>query len=159
MNGKPNLRVIAGGADAPTMCLFFSHDGDEHGVKFGFALCNEASLLETVSKALYTDGVIPDDQAEQVAQIIAQLLDAGAYDFEDGWIALRRGLPHIVDFLIEQLRNTKAEEIWADGQRAEQHKRAGEWQAKYLNLCEALADALGAKAMAVADVAAGGLRK
>lgn len=128
----------------------FSHDGDEHGIKFGVTLCTEDTLRAEVQKHLDPGG----ERMEEFEANMTELLEKGAVDFEDGWIVIKRGTAEIVDFLIYQLREAVAEEKGADQRRYEELKRRETAEARFAVLQSALLDALGPKAPEIAAKAA-----
>lgn len=134
------------------VAYIYSHDGDKHGIKFDIELCTQLTLRDTVKKHLYPEG-IPDDPAEIFAGVMEEIAEKNACDFEDGWIAVKYGVPAIVEFLIEQLRECKDEERF-EGERAfaEMQKREAA-EAKYKTLQNALLTALGPNVHEVAEKA------
>lgn len=131
------------------VAYIYSHDGDEHGIKFDVQLCTEDTLRATVRKHLDPD----EDDPEYFAKLWADLSESGAYDFEDGWVVIKRG-QEIVDFLIYQLREAKAEERYEGEQRFKEPQARQAAEAKYTQLREALAVALGPNAAEIAKAAA-----
>jgi hypothetical protein len=135
------------------IAYIYSHDGDEHGIKFGVELCTRSTLRETVKKHLYPDG-IPDGDAEIFAGVMEEIDEKGSCDFEDGWIVVKDGAAAIIEFLIDQLRECKAEERF-EGERAyKEMQRREAAEAKYKTLQQALLVALGPNAPDVADAVA-----
>jgi hypothetical protein len=132
-----------------TVAYIYSHDGDEHGIKFAVAMCTESTLRETVRLHLYPDG---NDNGE-FEPIMAEILDKGSFDFEDGWVVVKRGA-EIVEFLIYQLREAKSEERYADEQRYKELQARHAAEEKYHRLRTALVVALGPNAPDIAKAAA-----
>ena len=130
------------------VAYIYSHDGDEYGVKFGVYLCSDDTLQATVRKHIDPDGTDPD-----FGEFYDALIEAGSYDFEDGWIVIKRGA-EIVDFLIYQLREAKSEERFADEQRYKELRARETAEARYVHLRDALIAALGPNAPAVLGAAA-----
>lgn len=135
------------------VAYIYSHDGDEHGIRFGVELCTKETLRETVKKHLYPDG-IPDGDAEIFAGVMEEIDEKGGCDFEDGWIAVKDGAAAIVEFMIYQLRECKAEENYAHNERAKEGALRAAAEAKYKALQNALLVALGPNAPDVMDAAA-----
>lgn len=137
------------------IAYIYSHDGDEHGIKFGVEICTEATLRETVLHHLHPDASTSDSEvADTFDGVFAQLVEDGSYDFEDGWIVIKRGAKEIVEFLIYQLREAKSEENYAHKERAEEGSRRVRAEEKYTQLQAALVAALGPNAPDVAAKAA-----
>jgi hypothetical protein len=132
-----------------TMALFYSTDDKP---KFGYVLCNESTLTETITKTLYHE---PSDEHLQEAAILgATLLEDQGMDFEDGWIALRVGLKDVAEFLMEKVSQAKDDEAWSEKERFEEHVRRREAEKRYAELRDALAGALGDKGPEIAAKAA-----
>jgi hypothetical protein len=134
------------------VAYIYSHDGDEHGIKFGIELCTKATLRETIRKHLYPDGI--GDDPEIFNGVMEEIEDKGACDFEDGWIRVENGTAAIIEFLLAQLRECKAEERFECERAADAFKQRDAAQAKYKALQGALLTALGPSAPDIATKAA-----
>ncbi len=130
------------------VAYIYSHDGDEHGIKFSVQMCTEATLRETVQKHL-----CPDGEDLEFPGLYEALLATGSHDFEDGWVVIKRG-QEIIDFLIYQLHETKAEEQYAWQMRAQDAARRAIAEEKYRTLQTALTEALGPQGPEIAAKAA-----
>jgi hypothetical protein len=125
-----------------TMAVLYNID-DAPG--FGLTLCNEQSLVGAVHAALFGAAVPTPESAREVTAVAEQLRESGSVDFEDSWIMLRVGMAGVVAYLMERLDEAKAEERFADQERAEAHRKAGEANSKYTDLCAVLSAAIGDK--------------
>jgi hypothetical protein len=132
-----------------TMAFFFSTDDKP---KFGYALCNESTLTETILKQLYYQPT--DEHRTEAASLAAELLENLGTDFEDGWIALRVGMKDVTEFFMEKVTQERDEAEWADGERYKELVRRQEAERRYAELRDALADALGVKGPDIAAKAA-----
>lgn len=135
------------------VAFIYSHDGDDHGIRFGVEICTPGTLRETVKKHLHPEG-IQDDEAEMFAGVMEELDEKGAVDFEDGWIVAKHGAAAIVDFMLEQLRETKAEERYEGERGGEERLKREAAEMKYKTLQSALITALGTNGPAIAAQAA-----
>jgi hypothetical protein len=133
------------------VAYIYSHDGDDHGLKFSVSLCTEDTLRETVQKHL-----CPDGEDLEFPALFDALSESGGHDFEDGWVVVKRGCAEIVEFLIYQMREAKAEENYADTERAKEACRRVLAETKYAALCEALIGAIDTKAPTIREIAANG---
>lgn len=130
--------------------VFFSIDSDPG---FGIRLCNDATLFSAVHQTVFNKA--PDDESrDEVVDIVEALRATGGFDFEDGWIALRIGMAAVTEFLMEKVVEFKLDEHFADKRRFEELKKREAAEERYALLRQALVDALGEKAMAIAEQAA-----
>lgn len=135
------------------VAFIYSHDGDEHGLRFGVEICTPGTLRETVKKHLHPEG-IQDDEAESFAGVMEELDEKGAVDFEDGWIVAKHGAAAIVEFMLEQVWEAKAEERYEGERGGEERLKREAAEQKYKTLQSALIAALGDKAPDLARAAA-----
>lgn len=134
-----------------TMALFYSTDDKP---KFGYTLCNEQTLTETVAKHMFPGGNLDAEHRAEVASIAEELLEKLGTDFEDGWLALRVGMNDVAEFLMEKVTEQAAEAAWADDERGKEWARRYAAEQRFNALKTALIDALGPKAPEVAAAAA-----
>ena len=133
-----------------TTALFFSDDSD---IGFNVKLCEEATLWDTVHSGMFM--AEPDASSrEEVDGIVEELRENPAVDFEDGWIAIRRGMVDVTAFLMEKLIQATSDQEYADKQRYQEMRRREEAVEAYSNLKAVLLAALGDKAGEVAAAAA-----
>lgn len=131
-----------------SMAVFASIDVDPG---FAMHLCSDASLFDTVHRAMFVFDSEPTTETRaEVIGMVETLRNAGAIEFEDGWIVLKRGMLEVTAFLMEKVAAAKAEERWADRQRYEEMKRREAAETAYAALRQALRDALGEKAAEIA---------
>lgn len=134
----------------PTMALFSSVD-DAPG--FDMKLCDEATLEETVRKALFV-GDATDEQREEARHIAAELKQNGSVHFEDGGLTLRFGIEDIAAWLMEKCIGHAKEAKYSDERAAEAYREAEAAALKYKALADALRTALGPATDAIVKQAA-----
>lgn len=132
-----------------SMAVFFSIDTDPG---FAMKLCNDVSLFTTVHGGMFMKEQDAESRAE-VADIVEKLRRGGDVAFEDGWISLRVGMADVASFLMQKTIETKQEERWADKQRFDEMKMKQVAEARHALLRQALVEALGDGAAALAALA------
>jgi len=125
--------------------LFFDTDDEPH---FGVELCDEGSLLATVHKVMFT-GEPTEDTKRETAEYVAGLYADGDFIFEDGWIALRKGVGPIVEFIMAKAKDIAEDRVYEDSERARQHKRADDAEAALSKLRATLRELLAPQATAI----------
>lgn len=120
----------------PTMVLFMSHDGDEHGCRFSYALCDDETLFKAVAEATWFEPTA--EHQNECEKLVAELRENGIVDFEDGWLSLRVGIAAVTEFLMEKIRFECSERKYEQSEQAETAEKYRVAAKKYDDLCAAL---------------------
>jgi hypothetical protein len=116
-------------------------------------VCTDLTLFDCVYHAMFCTDEVDERHREEIEGVIEELREKGQMRFEDGWLAMRRGISDAVKFVVEkvdeQIRETEhAEKTWREHQQ-----RAEESDARYRVLRGALLMALSDKVDVVVDAA------
>lgn len=138
-----------------TLALFYSMDDDP---KFGVLFCAAERLQATVQSVMFPgpDDLTPPNAKEECERLAAELRQSGSVSFEDGWLELRTGLQDAVAFMMEKVKDARADERYADQQRADEHRRLQDVATKYAALCVSLQAALGEHVRGIVDLSKAG---
>lgn len=124
-----------------TSVMFFKTDD---AIGFGYTVFRPDLLVSTVTRILFGDDQVLDDEQRRECHDVADMLASeGAIDFEDGWLQIATTPSTICAAFMERCRAAKEDERHADQKRYDQMKRADTAEKRYADLVAALLDALG----------------
>ncbi len=115
---------------------------------FAVELCTEETFPETVTKAMFV-GATTQEQCAEAFKVAKALVEYPDFDFEDGWLSLRQGVPAIVDFLMTKVKTLTADRDAESSERFEQMQRATAAEEKLAAIRATLRDLLTPQAEAI----------
>jgi len=136
----------------PMMALFFTIDAPP---RIAVTLCTQDTLFDSVKACLFGAGdAASPEQRREISDVVLNLLERGASDFEDGFLVLCRGLAASIEYLMLRNQALYEQELETDRLRYGEMVARQAAEKKYTDLQAALIEALAEKAPAIVTLAA-----
>lgn len=116
---------------------------DDSTIGFHVRVCTIDNLRNCVFQEMFGKPSDDPEHTEEVRSIVGGLLADGRVEFEDGWIELRNGMEGVAEFFMAQILDARADADFEDKRRYDELKARQLAEAKYSQLRDALALAIG----------------